>query len=692
MTGSIDFFTSRSHVETVADLPPFFTLKNKSKDDILTWLKDTVEYRARSHQEFYRVCRNNLIAYSGRYHHNAGRRQSESLEYNYRPQRRTTKYFVNHLYEMTENLVSKMTRVKPAVEVIPANDEFEDLNSAKAVDLLLKHLWYINDSDTILQKMHRHKYIFGNAYLMIDWDTTLGDLHPDYVLLRNKKQLDKLPKGAPIRTGDVRYDVLLPWNILVDPDKEWGKSKVLFKQECMHLEEARDKYPEHAKALKASKNAFEFSLQSLKDIKKANHILIHTMWHKADDHFPKGRKIVFTNELILEDGELGFSHGEFPVIRLTDIDVPGSVHGISRYQQALNMQTSHNNLSQSIMKNEFLMAAPKWMMPRGACKLDQLANGRTIVQYQGPVAPQLVQMNPTSSTTFDFRDRIENDLGKIMGVHAVSRGEPPKGITAAVALQFLNEQETERGMTDIAKHNLVIREIAIKTVSTAGDYYEIDDGRMIRILGRENKHMVKYFDAANLHKDYDIRIQNSSAIPQSQAARMERILQTMQYSPGLFTPERWAELLEFGSTEKMHTLVTAAIHSAESENEDILEGLPSEEPKEWEDHITHLRVHYKKMQQRSFKEDVTEENRQAFIMHVKVTEMLAAEIAEKNPLFAAKLAEIEQYPMFYEAPVPPSREQQQLLVQGQSNRGEEVTGAVPAEEPAALPGGTTRGG
>jgi len=350
------------------------------------------------------------------------------------------------------------------------------------------------------------------------------------------------------------------------------------------------------------------------------------------------------------------------------------------------LQNAHNNLSQSIMKNEFLMAAPKWVMPRGACKLEQLGNGRTVIQYQGGIAPQLVQMNPTSPTSFNFRDKTEQEMGQIMGVHQVSRGEPPKGITAAVALQFLNEQETERGISDIAKHNQLVVKVALKSISVAGDYYQIEDGRMLRVLGKENKYMIKYFDAANLHKDYDIRIQNSSALPQSKAAKMERIIQTMQYAPTLFTPERWAELLEFGSTEKMHTLITEAITSAESENEDILEGNPVEEPKEWEDLITHLRIHYKKMQARSFKEDVPEPAREALIMHTKVTEMLAAEKALKNPLFAAKLAQLEQYPLFWEAPVPPSREQQEMEVQGQTNRGEEVTGAMPATEPETFPG------
>lgn len=686
MAGNIDFF-SHSHTPVKQkELEPFFTTKKMDKSGLLKWLKESVKHREEFHKAYFTSCRRNLLAYSNKYNKN-GKRQSESLEVN--PSKKTSNYCVNHLFEMTENLVSKMTRVKPAVEVNPANDEFEDKGSAKAVDLLIRHLWYINDIDLLLQKLHRHKYIFGNAYLLIDWDKHAGDLHPDYVLLKEKGQLDKLGKDDPVKTGDVCYEALLPWNILVEPHHEYNQTKTIIKKEIMHVEEARHKYPEHAKEIKDSAAISEFSLTSLKEEALSRHVVVYTLYAKADEHFIEGRKIVFTPDVILEDGPLGFSHGQFPVARLTDLDIPGSLHGMSRYEQALSLQNAHNNLSQSIMKNEFLMAAPKWVMPRGACKLEQLGNGRTIVQYQGNIPPQLVQMNPTSQTTFNFRDKNEMELGQMMGVHQVSRGEPPKGITAAVALQFLNEQETERGISDIAKHNQFIVNVAKLSIAVAGDYYQPDDGRMLRVLGKENKYLLKFFDAANLHKDYDIRIQNSSAIPQSKAARMERIIQTMQYAPTLFTPERWAELLEFGSTEKMHTLVSEAINAAEAENEDILEGIPTEEPKEWEDHITHLRAHYKKMQARSFKEDVPEERRQELILHIKVTEMLASEKAAINPLFASKLAQLEQFPMFWSAPVPASREQQEMLVQGQSNRGEEITGAVPAQEPDIVPGEQT---
>lgn len=683
---NVDFFSDKFDQHSTTPSKPFFTMKGKNERELLEWLKNEVVIREGFHAPFFRECFKNLRAYKGSFHQKPGRQtdSNDTAPLN----RFTSKYWVNHVYELTENMVSRMTRVKPAVDVLPSNDEYADKVSAKCVDLLLRHLQYQNNTDLLLQKAHRHRLIFGETYIATTWNPELGDLHPEYVKMRDAATLDvlktKFNRNMPVRIGDVSTKIEVPWNVLLECKGEYDKVKSVIVKELVHIEELKRQYP--SLQFQVDKNATFFDINLLQDAPCGELTWQYTFYHVADNDFPEGVCIKFTANDVLDKDMLGFSHGSFPLLRLTDIDIPGRLHGMSRYQQVLVLQNAHNNLSQSIIKNEFLLAAPKWMMPKGTCKVDQLNNGRTVLQYQGPVAPQLVQMNPTSPTTLLLRDNITAEMGTIFGVHQVSRGEPPKGITAAVALQFLNEQETERSISDIAKHNALVVDLAKMMISVAGDNYDVDDGRILRVFGKTNKHMVSVFDTAHLHKDYDIRIQNSSALPQSKSARMERILTTMQYNAQLFTPERWAELLEFGAVEKMHTLITEAINAAESEEEDILEGIEVEEPKEWEDQILHLRSHYKRMQSRYFKEEVPPEVRSEFIEHVKITEMLAAEKASKNPLFASKLAQLDNFPVFWNAPVPMSAEQSTAMVEGQANRGEAISAQIPATEPTAVPG------
>ena len=157
-------------------------------------------------------------------------------------------------------------------------------------------------------------------------------------------------------------------------------------------------------------------------------------------------------------------------------------------------------------------------------------------------------------------------------------------------------QNAKFSIGDIVKHSNIIQAIARKTISVAGDYYAPDDGRMLRVLGKDQKFSLRHFDAANLTKDYDVRVALGSALPETKAGKIQRIVEIMQLKPDLLSNERWIDLLEFGNTEKMTTLLTSAIRAAESENEDLLAGKFVHEPQIHEDHIIHWNSHVKAIQ------------------------------------------------------------------------------------------------
>ena len=56
--------------------------------------------------------------------------------------------------------------------------------------------------------------------------------------------------------------------------------------------------------------------------------------------------------------------------------------------------------------------------------------------------------------------------------------------------------------------------------------------------------------------------------------------------------------------------------------------------------------------------------------------------AKTNPLFQSKLAQLPLFPIYYHASAftPASAEHQKALVEGQANRGDEITGAIPGQE------------
>jgi hypothetical protein len=262
------------------------------------------------------------------------------------------------------------------------------------------------------------------------------------------------------------------------------------------------------------------------------------------------------------------------------------------------------------------------MVPKGAVKLESLGNDATVVQYQGQVAPQLATYQSNSPEVYNFRESLASDMERIYSVHGVSRGAPPSGITAAVALQFLNEQEAERASDDVAKLGMYVKDVSKKVLSVMGDYYETEDNRLVRILGKENKFLLRHFDAANLSKPYDVKIDLGNALADTKAAQTQRIIELVQYKPDALSGEQVIEMLDLGKADKLINQVTLAVRTAESEVEDMLEGKPVADPEPWEDLIVHWRVKVKAIQARSFKEEVPPELREVLKENIKIIEFL----------------------------------------------------------------------
>jgi len=296
------------------------------------------------------------------------------------------------------------------------------------------------------------------------------------------------------------------------------------------------------------------------------------------------------------------------------------------------------------------------MVPAGSASIDKLGNDVTIVQYKGPTPPTLAVAQTTPPEVYSFRTQLKEEFQQISGVFGVSRGEPPPGIKAGVALQFLSEQESERYNELVLKWNEVIRQTAEMSLQVMADFVDDSDERTIRTLGKNQEYMTEFFKAADLNHDFDIRIQNSSALPKSVAARTQTLLDLSERFPTQFTAEQVIDMLDLAQSDKFVDSATVAVRTAEAETEKLLEANQKQaeamQPQEFENHLIHWRTHTKQIQEFSFKYKTPPDKQKNLIDHVLVHEMFMIEQAKINAKFSEMLAQLELFPMFYRLPQP----------------------------------------
>jgi hypothetical protein len=639
----------------------------RNEKEILNWLKTELAFLEHENEPRIRVQRRNLALYKGiQYQESEARAENRD-----RAADRSTflrKIVANHLFDLTKNRASRLIKFKPAVAVIPTNDELGDKLSAKACKNLLDHIWYDNNFEGEIQlQLATQAMILGESYLFVKWNPDLGPLSPAYVeakkkhgkkipLLDDNGQQQKDDMGNPlfvenpVHIGDVDYKVELSPEVLLDKKNRMEDVLHCFTSEMVGCEALRIKYPEKAAEIRTHNDqVYDYDRMELRPTR--NECRVYTFYAKRQPGMPKGRVIKFTKDCVLENSESPYSMDGMPFVRFTDIDYPGELYGHSFFEIIKGLTGTYNNLTNIILRNLLLVSHPKWMVPAGSASIDKLGNDVTIVQYKGPTPPTLAVAQTTPPEVYSFRESLKEEFQQISGVFGVSRGEPPPGIKAGVALQFLSEQESERYNELVLKWNEVIKQAAQMTLSVAHDYYDDSDKRMVMVLGKNNEYMTEFFKVADLNGSYDIRIQNSSALPKSVAARTQTLLDLSERFPDKFTGEQVIDMLDLAQSDKFVDGATVAVRTAEAETEKLLQANAQDaegmQPQEFENHLLHWRIHTKQIQEFSFKYKTPADKQKNLVDHVFVHEMFMVEQAKINPKFSKMLQELELFPMFY---------------------------------------------
>jgi hypothetical protein len=625
------------------NLKPIWALENPSPDDIHKWLISELTEMQQDSKDRINEVKKNIALYKGIHYYSQDSRTSNRDTVD-TASKYKQKVVVNHLFDFTEQKLSRAVKFKPNISVVPIADTSEDRYSAKITKQFYDQVSEVENLDDKDQDAIRKALITGETFSFCEWDENKGMTFP---VVAELKALGK--EVEEISIGDISIKNYLPHKVFLEQAESLEQVKFLFKEDIEETELLKRKYPEVANKLKPENRNY-FSITKLEDVKLTRHSIVWTFYHKKTKEFPTGAQYKFTKDTMLEILPLPYEHGMIPCARLTEIQIPGELNGRSFYTHAGPLQAHINNLTSMAMRNQYMAAHPKWMVPHGSVKLESLGNDLTIVQYRGAQPPVLSQANPTSPETYNLRKMLIDEAGQISGVFGVSRGEPPPGIKAGVALQFLSEQENERLNAFLANISEYRKTLAKLIIKTAAQFYTNDDQRKMKIVGKGQEHTTEFIDVKHLQKDYDIRVQNTASLPKSIAARTQYILDISQTYPNLFTPEQVIDMLDLANDERMKTESTSAVRHAEDSFEALCEGKPYPEPQEYEDHIIWWKIFYAKIQEFAFKR-MPDETRATVLAHLNAREMLMFDKAQKNPLFAQQLSQLPNFPVLFEPEV-----------------------------------------
>ena len=656
---TFDDFESSEHIDSYNDLRPFQFREKKDEESTHDWLRENFENKLRRAQSRLETYRRYQSYYKGIFWRDFNNRRHYDNE-QYGMERRKPKQSVNFVFDTLQDRVAQMDRMGISVSLIPSHDEQSDINNAKACKMLLKS----RAEEINIQRLHNQadktKFNFGHQFMFVEWDKSAGPLAPKYKKFKEKGV--KIPKfgkdgkrikgkyiKGDIHIGDVTVKVVGPDRVFPEAGiKHWDEVNELDKVDFINKWELKAEYPAHAEKIEENKSDY-YGINYDERVEDEQKICVRTFFHKKTKWLPQGAMIKYTDDVILDWQDYPYDEDCLPCVPDTDIDIHEELWGRSFISNIERLQLMYNNTQSTQAADYSIGGRPKWMMPKGSTKIASLNNEFTIVEYTGPVAPKLETPRATNPQSFDFQDRIEKKITRLSRTSDISRGEPPAGVTANSALRFLDEQESRMVAPMEKKRKKRVVSVYKMMLTRMQQYYKPADGRMVRILGENNTYMIKSFEKADFNRIYDIKIENSSALPDSKTGKISTIvdLNIATQTDPVFRKEEVIQMLDLGLDHAFVDGATVAVTAAKTVVEAMLDGESVPEPQKYDNFMVYYSVFDKTMQSFVFRAKVDPVVQETFKMYLTVLEGMMWQRAKKNAQFAQNLMTLDNYPMFF---------------------------------------------
>lgn len=468
----------------------------------------------------------------------------------------------NRITPVITSRVSRKTKNRPMFSATPQGADDKAVDAARVSERVLENDWVEMKLQGKLFAALLWADICANGFLKIYWDSTKGKkaqflAGPDGPLVNpidgtpiKPDQMDALPPDLladpvameqvrvdEVAAGDVCVEVMSVFEMFPDPlatsmeDIEW-----MIEEKVRSVEYCRRRYP-----TTASGEPFEPTPDS--DIPSgiaegwvgggqifgdgtANYrgVKVREYWCKPNSEHPNGWWAVWANDTLLRSEE---PFDPMPYVKFDSVRVPGKFWSHAVTTDLRGPQQDLNTIRTQIKENARRLGNPALMKSRQANVRYEGAPGE-IIEYDSTVqdpAPSYLQPPSIPVYVENEIQRIEKSMEEISGMHEVSRATVPPGVTAASAINLLQEADETRLGPEIHQMEQALGELGTKILKLRANYNT--DERLMKISGEDGNWDIFAFRGEMLGEDPRVEVQAGSAMPRSKAAKQAAMTEVL---------------------------------------------------------------------------------------------------------------------------------------------------------------------
>jgi hypothetical protein len=492
---------------------------NKEKEArVLAWTKSAYSKCKNSRQQIERQWYINLAFYAGRQNVSlvptgATFNSGIKLYVPKAPYYRSRPIF-NRIRPIIRKERAKLTAQKPSASIIPATSDDQDQAAAKAGEQIWESVFRRKKLELIHSQAQTWARVCGNGFTKCYWDPTA--VNPD-----SKDQL-----------GDFCYEVVTPFHLYV-PDL-----LVTDIEDQPYVIQVTTKTPEWVKlnypGIKVEPNCMEASdilddsflnLVGAGGYRK-NSVLCYEVWVKPGsvEFLPNGGMFQIVGDNLVQYVEGNpYIHQQYPYAKLDNIESM-RFYTTSVIDDLISVQREYNRTRGQIIENKNAMAHLQLLAAEGSVDAQRITNepGQVVLYKLGFPAPTPLTLQGLPNYVLQELAQQLMDFDDISGQHDVSKGQAPPGVTAATAINFLQEQDDTMLSFSFQSIEAYYEKIGYQTLCYVSQYWTVP--RTIKVAGKDKEFDVQAFKGSDLRSNTDIKIEAGSSLPTSKAAKQAFIM------------------------------------------------------------------------------------------------------------------------------------------------------------------------
>jgi hypothetical protein len=453
----------------------------------------------------------------------------------------------NRILPIVTARAARKVKNRPSFVATPFTGSEEDVDAARITEKALEYDWVYLDLQQKLFQAELFAEIVGAGFWKIYWDSTKGesaevvvDQSGQPVELNGRilkaQDIDQegLPEGMSVKKinlGDPAVDVVSPFHFYPDPlATSMSELEKCYEEKVRSPEYVKQRYDiELEPDAEVSAGPVEsrmFSSLMPGTTSGYKGIRVYEGWTKPNSEFPKGKRVVWAKDQILEEDDNPTD--ALPYVMFSGVKVPNRFWPTAITTQLRGPQVNLNKIESQIQENANRIGNPALMKSRQANVFYTGVPGEEIL-YDSTVSDAIPSyLIPPNMPQYvvDQVERIEASMVEISGLHEVSKATVPTGVTAASAINLLQEADDTRIGPEVQDMEFSLGQAGTKLARLRARF--TTDERILRIAGEDENWDIFAFRGVMMGEEPTVECQAGSAMPRSQAAKQAAILEILQ--------------------------------------------------------------------------------------------------------------------------------------------------------------------